>query len=87
MDRDRIDIGPEIYLTVESVINITIIIEEEEEIIIIIIITEIIETIVSLEIEAMEMVIEGMIDMAIGPTIGETIIDRTMVTQGMETEV
>ena len=68
-------------------VNIMIIIEEEEEIIQIIIITGVIETIVGLEIEVMEMVIEGMIDMTIGPTIEETIIDKTMVTKGIEMEM
>ena len=50
MDRDGIDIGPEIDLAVESMVNITIIIKEEEEIIMIIIITDI--EILGLEIES-----------------------------------
>ena len=45
------------------------------------IIDPIIETTVGLEIEA------ETIDLTIGPTIEETIIDKTMVTKGIETEV
>ena len=90
-DRDRKDIGPEINLAVESTVSITIIIGEEEEIIITVIITEIIDLIidptVGLEIEVMELVIEGMKDMTVGPTIEQTIIGKIMETKGTETEV
>ena len=85
MDRDRTDIGPGIDPTVKSVVNITIIVGKEEIIIMAItmmgIIDPIIETTVGLEIEV------GMIDMTIGPTTEETIIDKTMVTKGIGTDV
>ena len=78
MQRDRRDIGPGIDLTVESTVNITIIIGEEEIIIMVITMTEIIDPIIEitagLEIEA------EMIDMTIGLTTEEIIIDKTMVT-------
>ena len=84
MDRDSTDIGPGTDPTVESMVNISIV-GEKEIIIMVIAMTEIIdpiiETRVGLEIEA------EMIDMTIGPTTEETIIDKTMVTKGIETEV
>ena len=90
MDRDRTDIGPGINPTVGSTVNITTI--GEEEIIIAITMIEItdpiIETTVDLEIETiMEMAIEGTIDMTVVLTIEWIILDKTMVTKGIEIEV
>ena len=73
MDRDRTDIDPGIDPTVGSMVNITITIGEGEIMItttMIEIIDLIIETTVGIEIGAtMGTVIEGMIDMTVGPTI------------------
>ena len=83
MDRDRTDIGPGIDLTVGSTVHTITTIGEEGIIIMAItimgIIDPIMETKLGLEIEA--------IDMTIGSTTEETIIDKTMVTKGIGTEV
>ena len=79
MDKDRIVIGPGIDPIVETAVNITI--EEQEVIIITIEITG----------PTTEVEIGQEMDMEIGEIIariiGEIIMDRIMVTKGIETEV